>query len=216
MYRLLFFTLAVAAGLGVAATDWDAAGKQWWAHVQYLASDDLQGRDVGSPGFDKAANYVAGEFEKAGLKPGADATYFQPVAFESVSVDPQHSSLALVRHGVNTPVAVPAEAMLGLCACRGNNRSASGLRRLRINHSGSALERFEWHARSWRRGGVSFGRSRQRKRQSSFALLLKCRTLEGFTASGRGGYDRNSKSEQYGNSVVAYVSELGKAGGDAS
>lgn len=113
MHRRLFSAIALTAGLGLAATNWDAAGKQWWAHVQYLASDDLQGRDVGSPGFDKAANYMAGAFEKAGLKPGAGSSYFQPVAFESTAIKPERSSLLLVRNGVATRVAVPAEALLG-------------------------------------------------------------------------------------------------------
>ena len=30
-------------------------GKRWWSHIEFLASDDLAGRDVGSPGFEKAA-----------------------------------------------------------------------------------------------------------------------------------------------------------------
>jgi Zn-dependent M28 family amino/carboxypeptidase len=113
MHKRLFFAIALTTGLGLAATNWDAAGKEWWAHVQYLASDDLQGRDVGSPGFDKAANYVAGEFEKAGLKPGNGSSYFQPVAFESVVIEPRRSSLSLVHNGVATSVSVPAEALLG-------------------------------------------------------------------------------------------------------
>ncbi|HEX4229683.1 MAG TPA: M28 family metallopeptidase [Bryobacteraceae bacterium] len=116
MHRLLFLAITLTAGLALAATNWDAAGKQWWAHVQYLASDDLQGRDVGSPGFDKAANYVAREFEKAGLKPGAGTSYFQPVAFESVVIDPQRSSLSLVHKGVAARVPVPVEALLGYSA----------------------------------------------------------------------------------------------------
>ena len=113
MHRFLPAGIALCAGLGLAASNWDAAGKQWWAHVQYLASDDLQGRDVGSPGFDKAAAYVAGEFEKAGLKPGVGSSYFQRVAFESTIIDPERSSLSLVHDGVGTRVPVPAEALLG-------------------------------------------------------------------------------------------------------
>lgn len=34
-----------------------------------LASDDMRGRKAGSPEIDKAANFIAGEFEKAGLQP---------------------------------------------------------------------------------------------------------------------------------------------------
>ena len=50
------------------------------AHITFLASDLLLGREAGSPGFDIAANYVASQFAQLGLKPaGANGTYFQPV-----------------------------------------------------------------------------------------------------------------------------------------
>jgi hypothetical protein len=38
------------------------------AHVSYLASDKLEGRRTGSPGADMAAEYVAGEFSRYGLR----------------------------------------------------------------------------------------------------------------------------------------------------
>jgi hypothetical protein len=48
------------------------------AHVKFLASAELQGRGLGSSGLDKAADYIAAEFQKAGLKPGGDgSSYFQ-------------------------------------------------------------------------------------------------------------------------------------------
>ena len=65
----------------LAATDWNEAGKQWWSHVEYLASDQLGGRDVGSSGFEKAAAYVAEQFERAGLQPAGQGNYFQRVQF---------------------------------------------------------------------------------------------------------------------------------------
>lgn len=52
--------------------------KQMLAHVKFLASEDLEGRGLGSDGLDKAAEYIAAEFQKAGLKPGGDnSSYFQ-------------------------------------------------------------------------------------------------------------------------------------------
>jgi len=100
----------------LAATDWNEAGKQWWNHVEYLASDQLGGRDVGSPGFEKAAAYVAEQFERAGLQPGGEGNYFQPVQFTKISLDPAKSSIAIVRNGHATPVAIPGEAQLGYSA----------------------------------------------------------------------------------------------------
>jgi len=56
-------------------------------HLQYLASDELQGRDVASQGYNKAANYVAGEFQKYGLQPfGDNGTFFQKVDFIKPSI----------------------------------------------------------------------------------------------------------------------------------
>jgi Peptidase family M28 len=53
------------------------------AHMAYLASDDLEGRETGTPGYDLAADYVAAEFAKIGLAPGGDGgTYFQEITFK--------------------------------------------------------------------------------------------------------------------------------------
>jgi Zn-dependent M28 family amino/carboxypeptidase len=50
------------------------------AHMTFLASDLLLGREAGSVGFDIAANYVASQFAQLGLKPaGGDGSYFQKV-----------------------------------------------------------------------------------------------------------------------------------------
>ena len=42
------------------------------AHVMFLASDAMRGREAGSPEFDIAAQYVAAQFYAAGLRPGGD------------------------------------------------------------------------------------------------------------------------------------------------
>src|SRR5947209_7298624 len=107
--------LSLSLTLLMAATqpDWNAAGKAWWKNVEYLASDALEGRNVGSPGFDKAADYVAGEYERAGLKPAGKDNYFQPVQFIETALDSSKSSLALIRQGKTISVAVPNEAQLG-------------------------------------------------------------------------------------------------------
>ena len=46
--------------------------------VIWLASDDLKGRGDGSPELDRAADYIAREFQRAGLKPAGDHnSYFE-------------------------------------------------------------------------------------------------------------------------------------------
>ena len=47
------------------------------SYVSYLASDDMKGRQTPSPELDKAADYIAGEFKKDGVKPGNGTSYFQ-------------------------------------------------------------------------------------------------------------------------------------------
>src|SRR5207248_147674 len=46
-------------------------------HVWFLASDLLEGRDTPSRGLDIAAEYIAAQFRRAGLKPVGDDGYFQ-------------------------------------------------------------------------------------------------------------------------------------------
>src|SRR5262245_45332730 len=46
--------------------------------IFFLGSDDCEGRGPTTRGINKAADYIAAEFKKAGLKPAGDAgTYFQ-------------------------------------------------------------------------------------------------------------------------------------------
>jgi hypothetical protein len=48
-------------------------------HINFLASDDLEGRGTGTLGEIKAANYIASIFKNAGLIPaGIEGSYFQP------------------------------------------------------------------------------------------------------------------------------------------
>ncbi|MCB0704053.1 MAG: M28 family peptidase [Saprospiraceae bacterium] len=51
-------------------------------HLVTLASDEYEGRETGTVGQKKAADYIAAQFEAMGLeKRGADGTYFQPIAY---------------------------------------------------------------------------------------------------------------------------------------
>ncbi len=45
--------------------------------LSYIASDELEGRDSPSHGLDLAADYIATQFRRAGLEPGAGDSYFQ-------------------------------------------------------------------------------------------------------------------------------------------
>ncbi len=113
MRRTLTFFLLFVFVLGAAEPAWVAAGKAWWAHIEYLADDKLEGRNVGSKGYDVAANYVVSQFEKAGLAPGVGSSYSQPVEFAKLTLNEQASSLALIYDKSATPVKLGDEALLG-------------------------------------------------------------------------------------------------------
>ena len=87
-------------------------GRRWWSHVQYLADDHLEGRNTGSEGHRKAAAYVAGEFERAGLKPAGAQGYMQPVPFHTCRVVEKESSLALVHGAVAERLALGEDAII--------------------------------------------------------------------------------------------------------
>jgi len=66
-------------------------------HVQYLASEALEGRMTGSTGAQAAANYIAAELRRGGLAGGgAGGDYFQPFDFNAgVRVVTNENQLAL-------------------------------------------------------------------------------------------------------------------------
>ena len=46
-------------------------------HLEFLASDELMGRNTPSPGLELAALYIATRFKRAGLQPAGNDGYFQ-------------------------------------------------------------------------------------------------------------------------------------------
>ncbi|MGE0363821.1 MAG: M28 family peptidase, partial [Vicinamibacterales bacterium] len=92
----------------------DDAASRWFAHVEFLADDDMRGRETGSPEHRKAADYVAGELERAGVEPAGIAGFMQPVTFRSRRIDESKSGLALVRRGREVPVVLGDEATFSM------------------------------------------------------------------------------------------------------
>jgi hypothetical protein len=113
MKRILAATLGLVAAIpalhaGPSEID------RWWSHVVLLSDDSMQGRQTGSPEHRKAAEYVAEQFKKAGLQPGAGAGYIQSVDFVSREIVEEKSSLAIVRDGMEIPIKLGDEAMLNM------------------------------------------------------------------------------------------------------
>ena len=79
-----------------------AAAQRIRGHVEFLASDLLEGREPGTRGHEIAASYVASEFRKLGLQPGGrGGSWYQQVPFRRAS----HvgiPTVALVRNGHRT------------------------------------------------------------------------------------------------------------------
>ncbi len=87
---------------------------RWWAHVEALANDRMEGRNTGTPAHKRAAEYVAAEFQKAGVEPAAVNQYIQPVAFKARRIIEAGSSLALVRNGKIEPLMLGEDANISM------------------------------------------------------------------------------------------------------
>ena len=66
-----------------AANDSQLSAERITKHVQFLASDKLQGRRAGTPAADEAAAYIGKEFRRYGLKPASSSGFLQPFTFVS-------------------------------------------------------------------------------------------------------------------------------------
>jgi hypothetical protein len=104
----------VGAAVFAQNPDWNSLGKRWWSHIQSLADDTLEGRDTGSPGFEKAASYMAEQFGTAGLQPAGVDGYRQPMDFDDERIDETRCSLDLLRDGNVQIVNLGEDGLLGV------------------------------------------------------------------------------------------------------
>ncbi|GGG91162.1 M28 family peptidase [Silvibacterium dinghuense] len=76
----------------------DADTTAWWHTTEALSNDAMEGRDTGSAAYQRAAEYVADRFHKAGLSPaGEHGSYFQSVPMNQIEADPIASLFTLLR-----------------------------------------------------------------------------------------------------------------------
>jgi hypothetical protein len=101
------------------------AAAQWFAHIQYLASDDLKGRLIGTTEYLQAVDYVERQYKAIGLKPGGTDGYRQPVPFDQIEVDTAASSLSIEQDGQAKTFAIGSEAILNAHA-NGNSTVNAG------------------------------------------------------------------------------------------
>src|SRR5215469_3645714 len=82
----------------VSAQNLRISGEKMRAHVKYLASDELEGRGVGTTGEKLATNYLAAQLQAEGVKPGGEnGTYFQGVPLVGVTTSPNATLTATVK-----------------------------------------------------------------------------------------------------------------------
>ncbi|QCO66662.1 M28 family peptidase [Luteimonas yindakuii] len=90
--------LAEAADAAPASDD--PAAQRIAADLRRLADDDMQGRETGSAGHDRAAAHVAAQFADAGLEPaGDDGGFFQSVPLLRAVPQADGARLAVTRGG---------------------------------------------------------------------------------------------------------------------
>ncbi|MDX1459722.1 MAG: M28 family metallopeptidase [Xanthomonadales bacterium] len=89
--------LALVATAPVTAGD-EGLQQRIRAHIEFLASDLLEGREAGTPGYDIAAAYVASQFRQIGLEPaGQQGSYYQQVPLRRAWQEAGSAELSLRR-----------------------------------------------------------------------------------------------------------------------
>jgi Zn-dependent M28 family amino/carboxypeptidase len=105
----LLVAIGLTGSIGVRADQ-----QRWWSYVDALANDGMEGRNTGSPAHKRAAEFVAAQFEKAGLEPAGVGGYIQPVAFKTRRIVEAQSSLALVRDGQSETLTLGEDANISM------------------------------------------------------------------------------------------------------
>ena len=97
MLRSLLFSTLLTGIAAAAAGDLPTPKfdpQRYLAHIKYLSSPELKGRESGSPELGKAADYIARQFKAAGLKPVDAKSYFQTFNVTSSARLGRHNQLA--------------------------------------------------------------------------------------------------------------------------
>lgn len=91
------------------------AGQRIEADVAALADDAMQGRATGTPGYERAARYVAGRYGEIGLEPaGDDGGWFQRVPLLQATVLAEGARLEIERDGRLTALALRGQFLPGV------------------------------------------------------------------------------------------------------
>jgi hypothetical protein len=90
--------LAACAHVATQPAGTDSETKAWWAITGDLSSDAMEGRDTGSAGYERAADYVERRLASAGLKPaGENGSWRQTVPLKEVRVETDGTRFDIAR-----------------------------------------------------------------------------------------------------------------------
>ena len=151
----------------------------WWQATEALSGDAMEGRDIGSAGYDRAAKLVAGRFAAAGLKPAGDgATWFQSFRLDDLRITKAGTQIAvgnrplrllydiLPRPSANMPTALDAPLLFGGYCAHGSLGDARGKVVL---------------CYGWRRAGLTTGADRLKAVELAGAAGMLSIADPGFT-----------------------------------
>jgi len=100
MKKITLFLLAIIGSFSInAQTDAEMTAltvskSNIEGHIYFLASDELKGRETGTPEIDIAAAYIANSFRRYKVKPANKGSYYQNVILEKVTA-PKRMSIQL-------------------------------------------------------------------------------------------------------------------------
>ena len=73
-------------------------------HIYFLASDELKGRETGTPEIDIAASYLANSFRRYNVKPANNGSYYQEVKLEKITAA---KNMSIELNGISSDKLMP-------------------------------------------------------------------------------------------------------------
>ncbi|MEA3015941.1 MAG: hypothetical protein QOI38_663, partial [Sphingomonadales bacterium] len=108
----LFLVLSGCATANLAPLSRAERAAAWWSDVTTLSSDAMEGRQAGTPGYDRAAAFVVERLRRLGLEPAGSEGFYQRVELEEQFLDPATARVALDSEGAETVLRVPEDLVV--------------------------------------------------------------------------------------------------------
>ncbi|HWC18121.1 MAG TPA: M28 family metallopeptidase [Terriglobales bacterium] len=109
-FALIVLSVTTLFGQDIPNPPREFDGKSWWDHVKVLADDNMEGRETGSAGLQRAEKYVVNQLKESGVDPGGEGSYYQTVKLIARFIDEKNSSMALVKDGKAEPLTLGEDA----------------------------------------------------------------------------------------------------------